>query len=173
MNIDARHTRITRGTGSASKCRWKQCSKPPATIFAAARYWAAMSEENLEAIRASVAAFDKRNERAWLALCDRRIELLDELSLNPNIYRGHDQVAAWFRGWEKVWTDMRFFGPEIIRDEGDLVVWRSTARARGIRSGVEVAQDFWHVTRFRNGLMTRLENHRTEADALEAAGLQE
>jgi ketosteroid isomerase-like protein len=131
-----------------------------------------MSQENVETLRAAVVAFDQRDEEAWLALCDSRVELLDELSLNPNIYRGHDQVAAWFRGWEKVWTDMRFSGPEDIRDEGDLIVWRSTARARGRRSGVEVSQDFWHVMRFRRGLMIRIEAHRTEADALEAAGLR-
>jgi len=133
----------------------------------------AMSEENLEAIRAFVAAFDQRDEQAWLALCDPRIELLDELSLNPNIYRGHDQVAAWFHGWDKVWTDMRFSGLETVRDEGDLVVSRTTAQARGKQSGVEVAQDFWWVSKFKNGLILRFECYRAEADALDAAGLSD
>ena len=132
-----------------------------------------MSEENLETLRAAVAAFDRRDEKAFLELCDPRIELLDELSLNPNIYRGHEQVAAYFRGWEKVWTDMSFRGPEVLRVDGDLTVWRSSAQARGKQSGIEVSQDFWHVTRFRNGRMIRLENHRTEGDAFEAAGLSE
>ena len=131
------------------------------------------AQSNLKTVEAVVAAFDRRDEAAFLAVNHSRVELLDELSLNPNIYRGHRQLAAWFRGWEKVWTDMRFSGPYDVREEGDLMVWRSSAKARGRTSGVEVAQDFWHVTRFRDGLVIRMEAHRTEADALEAAGLSE
>jgi ketosteroid isomerase-like protein len=133
----------------------------------------AMSEKNVKAIRELVAAFRQRDEDAWLALCDRRVELLDELTLNPNIYRGHDQIAAWFRGWEKAWTDMKFSGPEVIHAAGDLVVWRSHAQARGRKSGAGVAQHFWHVTRFNGDLIVRVENYRDEADALKAAGLSE
>jgi ketosteroid isomerase-like protein len=132
-----------------------------------------MSQENVETVRAAVSAFDQRDEAAWLALCHPKVELLDELSLSRSVYRGLDAVGAWFRAWEKVWEDVSVSGLEVLREQGDLVVWRITARARGRLSGVEVAQDFWHVTRLRDGRFIRIENHRSEADALEAAGLRE
>ena len=132
-----------------------------------------MSEENLAKARAIAQAFDERDEAAWLALCDRDVEFLDKLSLNPNVYRGRDAASAWFRGWEKVWEDINVPMAEIIRDEDDVVIWRSSARARGKMSGAEVAQDFWTFGRLRENLFVRIEVHRSEADALEAAGLSE
>ena len=132
-----------------------------------------MSEENVEAVYSLADAFNRRDEQAFLDLCDPNAELLDQLSLNPNVYRGRDEIASWFRAWDKVWDDISGSIVKVVHQSGEVVLWRSTARARGHGSGVEVSQDFWHFGKFKAGKLIRIEHHRSEAEALEAAGLSE
>ena len=130
-----------------------------------------MSEERAIAIQALSAAFDRRDEQAFLDHFAADAELLDRLSLNPNVYRGREAIGAWFRGWDKVWDDVHGSFVEVLYDSGEVVLWRSAARARGKTSGVEISQSFWHVARFRGGVIAQIEHHRSQAEALEAAGL--
>lgn len=118
-------------------------------------------------------AFDRRDEWAFIDHFAPDAELIDRLSLNPNIYRGHDAIAAWFRGWDKVWEDIHGSFVEVVHESDEIVLWRSSARARGKASGAEVSQDFWHLATFRDGKVVRIEHHRSEAEGLEAAGLSE
>jgi ketosteroid isomerase-like protein len=65
-----------------------------------------------------------------------------------------------------------YFDMERIEDRGETVVVLGRFRARGSRSGVDVAREWAHVVTFRNGdLQTR--NYQSWDDALEAVGLRE
>jgi ketosteroid isomerase-like protein len=74
------------------------------------------------------------------------------------------QVEAFNEGW--------FEATEFI-DRGDhlIVPFRFGGRAR--HTGLPVEFSLVQVISFRNGKVTRLEVHRTKAEALQAAGLSE
>ena len=61
--------------------------------------------------------------------------------------------------------------PVEVRDLGDTVLARIVGTYRP--SGVEVRQTIWQVVRYRDGKGTWWQFFRTEAEALEAAGLSE
>jgi ketosteroid isomerase-like protein len=125
----------------------------------------------IDALARSYAAFARRDLAQWLDAFHPDAELLDELSLNPSVYRGHQEMARWFRGWDKVWERIWLSPPEPLREAGDLVVVRWTVRARGKGSGVDVEQDFYGNATFRDAKVACFECYSTESDALEAAGL--
>jgi hypothetical protein len=62
-------------------------------------------------------------------------------------YHGHQQLARWFRGWDKVWEEI-----ELTK-----------------ASGVQLAQDFYGVASHRGDRLSRLECYSSEADALKSA----
>jgi ketosteroid isomerase-like protein len=66
-------------------------------------------------------------------------------------------------------TDIREIAE--IGDDGVFVV--TDARGRGRGSGVEAAETFAFLYRFREGKITRMEGYLTREEALEAAGLSE
>lgn len=115
------------------------------------------------------AAFGRRDLAQWLEAFHPDADFLDELSLNPNVYRGHEEMTRWFRGWDKIWEEIRLSTPDVVLEAGELVVVRWTVRARGKVSGIDLTQDFYGSATFRDGKVARFECYRTESDALEAA----
>ena len=86
-------------------------------------------------------------------------------------YRGHDGFRTWFR------TSSRL--PGLQRgDQGDTKPGRHDCRAaarsgRGVESDAPTEFMVWQVTEWRNGKAIRVRDYRSEAEALEAAGLSE
>ena len=85
-------------------------------------------------------------------------------------FRGHDGVRRW---WQEVVLPLGGLHgePEEIRDLGDTVLARVAATYRP--RGVEVPQTIWIIVRYRDGMAIWWQFFRTQADALEAAGLSE
>lgn len=131
-----------------------------------------MSEEKMD-IEAALSAFNRRDERAWLSHLDPDAVFLEQLTLNPTEYRGHEGASRWFRSWEKVWEDFSVSDIKILHEHEGGVVFRFTARGRGKGSGIDVTQDFWAVGKTKSKRFIRVEIHNTEARALEAAGIAE
>ena len=75
-----------------------------------------------------------------------------------------NQMEAFSEGWLEA---------EEFIDRGDylIVPYRFGGRAR--HTGLDVEFSFVHLIALRDGKVTRLEVHRTKAEALEAAGLSE
>ena len=87
--------------------------------------------------------------------------------------RGADALRAWM---EPDAFEEQQIQPREIRIQGNKVLIRVHARARGAGSGVELDVDMWSVwTLDDDGLVTRIESFlvHQENEALEAAGLSE
>jgi ketosteroid isomerase-like protein len=129
-----------------------------------------MSEENVEVVRRSIAAFED-DEEAWLAEIDPSHVWypLEEGNL-PS--RGLDSARAIRKRWLDSWASHRIDVEEIF-DHGDSVVACLHLRGIGKGSGLEVDRRFYMHWKLREGKMVYLYEYADRDEALEAAGLSE
>jgi ketosteroid isomerase-like protein len=130
-----------------------------------------MSQENVAMFRRGYAAVNRGDIDGLLAAVHPDVEFTSLIAeAEGETFRGHDGVRRW---WNEVVLSLGGLNgePEDVRDYGDIVLARvlGTYRPRGI----EVHQTVWNVVRFRDGKATWWQFFRTEAEALEAAGLRE
>ena len=134
----------------------------------------AMSEENVERYHRVVDAFNRRDLDAALALFDPEVDFAPRsVALEGGrSYKGHDGVRTW---WESTFAAFSDYVAEIeeVRDVGDMTFSRLRFRGHGMRSDVPIDEMQWHVVEWRHGSVARLRTLRSEAQALEAAGLSE
>ena len=131
-----------------------------------------MSQENLEAVRRSFEAFNRRDFDAAFEDFAPDFEL--DFTRAIGIDRGTYTLAQFRRLNEslaELWESNRLVADELI-DAGELVVVPWTSRLRG-RDGIEVqARGTWLCT-FRDGLVVRICLYQELDEALEAAGLRD
>jgi ketosteroid isomerase-like protein len=132
-----------------------------------------MSEENADQARRGYDAFNRRDLDALLALMDPEVVFTTRFAQMEGIqYRGHDGVREW-------WEDLLAILPDIsiqvlgMRDLGDHEVATLRLRGHGVDSGVPFEETLWAVSEWRHGKVVWWQTCRSEADALEAAGLSE
>jgi ketosteroid isomerase-like protein len=134
----------------------------------------AMSQENVELLGRAHAAFTGRDLDALLALCDPDVEVVSMLMdlEGGHPFRGHDGVRRWYGSLLDIYPD---YGSEIeeVRELGDVTIARMRQRGRGRESDAPIEQTNWQVVHARSGKIIRWCFVRTEAEALEAAGLSE
>ena len=130
-----------------------------------------MSEENVEALRRAYAAVNHGDLDGLLATVHPDVEFTSLVAeAEGETFRGHDGVRRW-------WTEVALLlgglrGEfEEVRDLGDTVLARTVATYRP--RGVEVRQTVWHLVRYRDGMAMSWHFFRTEAEALQAAGVRE
>ena len=132
-----------------------------------------MSQENVEIVRRSIEAFNRRDLTAALALWDTDAELDWSRSTGPlkGVYRGH-------RGLETFWKEFWSTFEEVVLETheftqaGSEVVVPNTAHMSG-RDGIKVIAESAFVFTVEQGLQTRLRMFQERAEALEAAGVSE
>ena len=133
-----------------------------------------MSQENVDLAYRATDALNRRDLDAWLALTHPDVEFTSRVSEmeGGGPYRGHDGARSW---WENLFGVFPDFSSEIeeARDLGDVTVVRVRQRARGIGSDAPTEQTSWVVTEWRDGKGIWTCVYRSEAEALEAAGLEE
>jgi ketosteroid isomerase-like protein len=129
-----------------------------------------MSEENVEIVRQAISHLNESGEPDW-NLYDADLIWTTRGDVGHNTYRGVEGLRRGTASLREVWND---FNAEILEviDTEDAVVsvlrWRLRAQ-----SGVELeAVEGW-TTWIRGGKITRIEQHGSKAEALEAAGLSE
>ena len=133
----------------------------------------AMSQENVEIVRLVYKAVSRRDTAAVLDLYDSAIEWRPWQDLTGRgVYRGHEDLKAFYRAWHEAWGDYEENYDELI-DAGDHVVVVATGRGRGQASGVEVAWTQYGMWTIRDGKVTRVVWFPTREEALQAAGLRE
>jgi ketosteroid isomerase-like protein len=147
-----------------------QPTLPPARDTA----WA-MSQENVETLRQSNEAFDRRDRAAWLATRDPDCEVIPSATW-PEVDAIRGREAAWdfyvkiADAFERLPVDF-----ELVDAGADkvLVHWRHDVRGRA--SGADVEINYWIAVTFRAGRIARDQwfADRDRAEALEAAGLSE
>jgi ketosteroid isomerase-like protein len=135
-----------------------------------------MSQENVEAFKRAIKAYNRRDIDAFLEEIDPEIELQGALQAllenEATVYRGHEGVRQWIRDIDEALANISLELPEI-RDLGDRIVAIGWLRARGKASGAETKSRFGCVVEWKNGKATRVVSFLSEAEALEAAGLRE
>jgi ketosteroid isomerase-like protein len=131
-----------------------------------------MSQENVEAFKRGINAFNRRDLDAGLELADAEVEGVPLLVEMEGAYRGHDGMRRW---WENLLDVFPDFTVEVaeVRDLGDVTLGRLRYRARAADSDTPVEAQLWIVVRWRRGKWLWWGTFGTEAEALEAVGRRE
>ncbi|MDQ3102365.1 MAG: nuclear transport factor 2 family protein [Actinomycetota bacterium] len=134
-----------------------------------------MSEENVEIIRRSNAAFNRGDVPATLEPYSREIEWRDlqHPPDSPELVRGIEAVERILSGWLDAFPDLRADVSEFI-DAGDIVVCVINWRGSGKGSGTPVDEVTAETFEVRHGEIVRATfGYRSKEEALEAARLRE
>ena len=98
------------------------------------RYWAAMSQENVEVVLALHGALNRHDldglVSVWHPDGEYRAAIQGAIQGEQGAFRGHDGIREWWRELHDVWDDMTTEVQEV-RDLGERVVVVFSARARG------------------------------------------
>ena len=131
-----------------------------------------MSEENVELTRRAHDAFNRRDQDAFLALMDEKVEAQSRLAALEGSYKGHDGVRRWWSDFLGVFPDYTTDIQEL-RDLGEVTLVHFQARGAAAGSGTPLLDPVWQPLRWRDGKCVWWRVCFTEAEALEAAGLSE
>ena len=133
-----------------------------------------MSQENMEIVRRSVGAYNRRDldgiVENWAP--DAVLDWSNSRGLEAGVYRGHDEIRAFTQRFLAAWDEVRLEIDDPVEVEHDLLVVENVTYLRG-RDGIETkARSGWVLT-FRDGQQTSLTLYQTKEEALEAAGLRD
>ena len=135
-----------------------------------------MSEENVEAFRSGMEAYNRRDVDAFLEAFDPKAEIhpltLAMFGQDATVYRGHEGIRQFIRDVDEVLPQIQVELVEV-RDLGERIVASGRLRARGRASGVEVESPIGWIIEFRGGRVIRMRDYLDPKEALEAAGLSE
>jgi ketosteroid isomerase-like protein len=135
-----------------------------------------MSQENVEAYKRGVDAFNRRDVEALLEELDP--EVVMHLALRAmfggesTAFRGHDEYREFLRDLDEAFAEFQVEISEI-RDLGERLVTIGNLHDRGKESGAEVESPIGYVVDFKNGKAVRFRDYFDPKEALEAAGLSE
>ena len=136
-----------------------------------------MSQENVEAVRRALDAYQRDDFDSWLATIDPAIEwqavAIDRVAEGAEgVYRGHE-------GMRRLWHFLRIeFDVEAesqeLRDVGDdRVVFLGRFRIRGPSSGIVFESPVGYIFTVRDGKLVGAVDYLSHEEALKAVGLQE
>jgi ketosteroid isomerase-like protein len=133
-----------------------------------------MSQENVEAVRQLVQAFNRRDIAAITQLFDPKIEWKpgDPAAVERDVYRGREQVSSGFVATWETWEVFHLEDSEV-RELGDSLVWLGRARLRGGARHIELDQEFAVHFLLHGGKIVQFRGFREWQVGLEAAGLRE
>jgi len=134
-----------------------------------------MSQENMEAAKQGLEAWQRGDFDAWLASTDPAVEhhtVLERLVEGTgSCYRGHEGMRALWHSYRTEFEDFQVEAEEL-RDLGDdRVLLLGQVRWRGVASGIEVESQLGMILTYRAGKLTRSMDFLSHREALEAAGL--
>lgn len=133
-----------------------------------------MFEENREALRRGLAAFNQRDRAAFVAICDPEVENVPPREWPENApIRGAEAIWDFFVEAQDAWDAGSYEWGELTDAGRDKIVAHQLREMHGKASGAGVAWSYWVVFTFRHGKVLRWEWFRDHAAALEAAGLSE
>jgi ketosteroid isomerase-like protein len=132
-----------------------------------------MSHGNIERVHRVFDALNRRELDAALELVDPEVEFTTRfLEMEGDAhYRGHDGMREWWGDLLAVFPD---FKAEILdaREIGEIVIASAGVRGHGVGSDVPFEETLWGASRWRDGKTVWWRTSGTEAEALEAAGLE-
>jgi ketosteroid isomerase-like protein len=132
-----------------------------------------MPRENVEVVRRSIEAWNRRDLGAFFALFHRDAELDWSRSRAPfkGVYCGREEQETF---WDLFWGTFADVQIEVhdLTEAGSEVVVSNTAHMRG-RDGIEVVARSALVSTLENGQITRLRLFQERAEAIDAVGVRE
>jgi ketosteroid isomerase-like protein len=128
-----------------------------------------MSQENVDAVRRSHAAFKSGDFEATLAPMADDVVWDDTYFAGGSVYRGWEGVRACTRSWFGTWEDYEVVFDEYV-DLGDKVLVRGRQSGRGRGSGIEMAMGHVQLWTFAGGKAIEIKLFDRAQPALEAAG---
>ena len=81
---------------------------------------------------------------------------------------GRDEFAGYMRGFERMWEDFGFEILEVDEVSDELALARMRAHGRGRASGEQMELEIFHLWRFRNGRVARMDAFLDEGAARDA-----
>src|SRR5436309_7876440 len=136
-----------------------------------------MSKENVEILRRSNEAFDRRDRAAFIALHSEDFEIVPAREF-PESGVIHGPDAAWdfyiklFA--EAFKSQIPYSDMADLSDAGDdKVLAHNRGRVRGGASGAEIETESWMIATFCDGKIVRDQWFFNRGKALEAAGVRE
>jgi len=151
-----------------------------------ARYWWAMSEENVELVRRLLDMFARRDHEGVFEFYDPDIEWdagnPPGASTGPGppigdlegVYRGHEGVRTYWRRWLEAWQDIEFEVQDVLDGGDEVVALIRNQRQWGRHSGIATEMPpYGLVFTIRDGKVVRWRSYPDQQSALEAGGLRE
>jgi ketosteroid isomerase-like protein len=133
-------------------------------------YLPAVSNENVEVVRAAIEAWLGGDLPAALELVDEAIVTTQPpTQADARTYVGHDGLMQAMADWGGQWDDWQFELLRVIDAHPDVVAVLHQ-RGRGKISGVEVATELGCVYTVERGRIVRWQMFFSEQEALDAVG---
>jgi ketosteroid isomerase-like protein len=133
-----------------------------------------MSQENVEPVEGTWAAFQRGDVAAMRATCHPDVLIVQPPEVpDTKAYSGLAGVKEAVEDWPKQWDDFQFEVLELIDVSDTQLVSVTRHRGHGTMSGIEVDTIVAYVHTIRDGKLTRLDMFFSKEQAFEAAGLSE
>ena len=132
-----------------------------------------MSQENVEIVRAMLAAYRRSDEATVRQLAAPDI-VISTRPDQPDPSERHGAEAVWEAGaeWVDAW-DEHIYEETRLWDSGDFVFVCVRESGRGRTSGVPMESESTFVFTVRRGKVARMQIFASEHQALQAVGLEE
>ena len=130
-----------------------------------------MSQQNVEIVQRAVGHINATGEPDWRLYDPELIWTTRPDGPAHFTYRGLDGLRRGTESLREVWAEVNGEVIEVV-EQSDVVVSVIHWHLRG-HSGVELEVEEGWATWLRHGKITRIEQHGSRQDALEAAGLRE
>ena len=132
-----------------------------------------MSSDNVEAVRASMDAWNRGDVEGWLEPSHPEIEwrsdVVRRVEGSDTVYRGRDGLRRYWDEWHALWQVTIHL--EEVRDLGVTVLALGRIRARGEASGIDLDREIAYVYEFEDGKARRARSYFDPQEALRAVGL--
>jgi ketosteroid isomerase-like protein len=135
-----------------------------------------MSQENVEAFKRAVAAYNRRDIDTFVDAFDPEVEWYSLTQVmfggEQAVYRGHPGIREGVSDIDEALAEMQIECSEI-QELAETLVVIGRVRGHGRASGVQLDSPINWVVDFRGGRITRMKDYLDAKNALEAAGLLE
>lgn len=129
-----------------------------------------VSDENVDKVRAFIAAYNRRDFDAAVEDFDPAVEWVLPERQSSDSCCGPDEVRRFWEGIDATFEELRLDPQEWV-DAGDRVATRLLYHGLGKGSGLTIDGELYHqVATFRDGRMVRIEYFGSWPEALAAVG---
>jgi ketosteroid isomerase-like protein len=136
-----------------------------------------MSQENVEACRRGLEAWQRGDFKSWLSTTDPTVEwhtVLERLvEGTDSFYRGHEGLRELWHFYRTELENFQIEAQELRDLDDDRVLLLGHLRWRGVASGIEVESPLAMVLTYRGGKLIQSMDYLSHQEALEAVGLSE